>query len=220
MSPGKCSARVPSRFAIHPIQPRWGDHPLWFGFVGHYSTGKWYEPIMTGAWLLMALWKCLHHPVDKLRRLRSFNFQRSAMSSEVSQYSSHLISNLKVTKENQWLCLLIKLIGQSKTNTMKIHETLRVDIFLFLFIFSAKKEQQQVERVVLCGVFVVGWFRGPQHVGWCCCGKFPKVPRHDRKRSPGRERKKESWKTAIRWVQAFYLNLKQAYEPSFFSQGS
>lgn len=96
-------------------------------------------------------------------------------------------------------------------NIMKIHETLLVDIlwFLFLLIFSANKKQQQVERAVFCSIFVVGWFRGPQHVGWCCCGKFPKVPWHDRKRSPGRERKKESWKTAIRWVQAVYINLKK-----------
>ena len=57
-----------------------------------------------------------------------------------------------------------------------------------------------MERFIFCGVSLIGGVCGAEHVGWCGCGKLSEVSRHDRKRSPGWERKKEGRETSVWYV--------------------
>ena len=57
-----------------------------------------------------------------------------------------------------------------------------------------------MERFIFCGVSLIGGVCGAEHVGWCGCGKLSEVSRHDRKRSPSWERKKEGRETSVWYV--------------------
>ena len=85
----------------------------------------------------------------------------------------------------------INLLYSLKLNWYWIKRTTRQPLF---FYFSADKKSQQMECSVLCGVSSSGWVCSAEHVGWCGCGEFPKVSRHYREGSHGRERE-GTWKT-------------------------